>query len=190
MKGAMSTTHPALQEFRSKGEAALAWLTNQLRAMRAGVVSPAMVDHIKVDAYGNPTPLSHLASITTEGARTLRVVVWDQTLVSAVAKVLRESDLGFSIAEDEKGVRATLPELTGELREKLVKQVRATLEEARIRVRQARDDAKEAIVEAQRKKELSEEDKFRLLEALQKEVDRINALLEETAKAKEAEIQA
>ena len=180
--------HPAIRRFREEGQRAHEWLAGELRQLRAGTASPAMLDRIKVEAYGMLTPLSHLASITTEGTRTLRVSVWDTQLVKTVARAIQEADLGFSVVEDERGVRATIPELTSEMREKLVRQVRALLDEARIRVRRARDDAKEAIIAAERAKELSEEEKFRLLEKLQSLVQEINTSLEELAEAKEAAI--
>ncbi|GIW68976.1 MAG: ribosome-recycling factor [Candidatus Parcubacteria bacterium] len=182
--------HDTIRSFQKEGKAAHEWLAAELRQMRAGIATPSMLDHIKVEAYGSAQPLSHLASITTEGPRTLRISVWDQGIVKSAAQALRDADIGFSVVEDEKGIRATLPEMTGELRDKLVKQVGAKLEEARIRVRRARDEAKEKIVKAQREKEISEEEKIRLLEALQKEVDAVNRALEELAKAKEADIRA
>lgn len=162
----------------------------ELSGIRTGRAAPALLDAIRVEAYGTPMPLNQVGSVTIEDARTLRVSAWDHSLVKAVEKAITEANLGVSVSADEKGVRVTFPELTSERREQLMKLTRTKLEEARVSVRRARDECWQDIQKQEKDKLMSEDDKFRTKEKMEDIVKRANQSLEELAEKKEAELNA
>jgi len=160
----------------------------ELSGIRTGRAAPALLDGIRVEAYGTPMPLNQVGGVTIEDARSLRVSAWDQGLVKAVEKAITDANLGVSVSSDEKGVRVTFPELTSERREQLIKLTRAKLEEARVAVRRARDDCWQDIQKQEKEKLMSEDDKFRAKENMEDIVKKANQTLEDMAQKKEAEL--
>lgn len=163
---------------------------NELSAIRTGRAAPALLDSVKVDAYGTLMPINQVASVTVEDARSLRVSPWDIGLAKSIEKAIGDANLGVSVGADEKGVRVSFPELTSDRREQLVKLTRAKLEEARTAVRRARDDTWQAIQKQEKEKRMSEDDKFRAKEQMEKQVQEANKTLEDMAKRKEEELRA
>ncbi len=164
------------------------WLKREYAGVRTGRASPAILDGIKVEAYGSHMPLNQVAGITVEDARTVRVAPWDQSQVRAIEKAIEAAALGVSLATDEKGVRVNFPQLTSERREQLLKLTRAKLEEARVALRHERDRVWNDIQQKEKNDEMSEDDKFRAKEDMQKHIDKGNADLEALASKKEAEL--
>lgn len=163
-------------------------LKNQLASIRTGRASPAIVEEIKVDYYGSKTPIKHAAAITVEDAKTLRIQPWDPSSIPAIEKAIRASSLGVNPVVDKDGVRIILPELTQERRQTLFKLVAEKLEETRIALRLERDKMRKDIQEKEKGNEISEDEKFRAQENLQKIVDEANKRFGEIVSRKEKEI--
>lgn len=162
----------------------------ELGAIRTGRAAPALLDSVKVDAYGSVMPLNQVGNISIEDARSLRITPWDLGLVKSVEKAIGDANLGVSVGSDERGVRVTFPELTSDRREQLIKLTRVKLEEARTAVRRERDDTWQDIQQREKDKEMSEDDKFRAKEEMEKHVQGANKTLEDMAKRKEDELRA
>jgi ribosome recycling factor len=165
-----------------------AWLAKEYAAIRTGRATPSILDHVKVNSYDSMMPINQVASITTEGPRSLRVVPWDTTVNKAIEKAINESDLGLSVAVDEKGVRVTFPELTAERRESLVKLAKQKLEDARISLRKERESVWNDIQEKEKAGIITEDEKFRLKNEMQKLADETNDKLVVLTERKEQEM--
>ena len=130
-----------LAEATEKMEKAVEALQADLRALRTGRASPALVERIKVDYYGTPTPLNQLATISVPEPRLLTIRPWDASILSAIEKVILKSDLGLTPNNDGKIIRLVIPRLNEERRQELVKVVNKRVEEARVAVRNIRLNA-------------------------------------------------
>ncbi len=164
------------------------WLKKEFAGIRTGRASTAVVEKILVEAYGMKMPLNQMANISVHGAQTLRIVPWDTSQMKAVEKALQTSDLGLSISADSQGIRAAFPDLSAERREQLKKVVLQRREEARVSLRKERERVWSDIQEKERAGELTEDDKFRLKEELQKKIDQANKEIGELTETKEKEI--
>jgi ribosome recycling factor len=164
------------------------WLEKEFSGIRTGQATPALLDGVRVEAYGSYLPLNQVGSVGIEDARTLRISPWDQTQVKAVEKAITDADLGLSLVTDSAGVRVIFPELTGERRQQLVKLAKGKLEDARVSVRAIRDEAMKAIDAAEKAGDMSQDDKFTAKEEVQKIVDATNRALEAHFAQKETEI--
>jgi ribosome recycling factor len=162
----------------------------ELSAIRTGRAAPALLDNVKVDSYGTKVPINQVGSVTTEDARTLRVAPWDLQTVHAVEQAIQDADLGVSVSSDDKGVRVTFPELTSERREQLIKLTKTKLEEARVSLRHHREDVWSDIQKQEKESALSEDEKFRAKEDMEKLVKEGNTTLEDMANKKETELNA
>jgi ribosome recycling factor len=162
-------------------------LSRELAAVRTGRASPALLDGVRAEAYGNKSPLIELANISTEDARTLRVIPWDKSLTREIEKAIVTANLGVGVAVDDQGLRVTFPELTSERRTQLTKLAGEKLEEAKVALRSHRTDALKEI-EKLVKEGMQEDVGKRQKEELQKLIDAGTASLEALAKKKEAEI--
>ena len=176
---------PWIEQVKKAGDEAISSLKEELLRLRAGRASGAMVEHLSVDAYGSPTELRQLASITTPDARTIMIQPWDRALAPAIVKTLESASLGMQPNASDEGIRLILPELTQERRAELFKTIGRMSEEARVRVRTARDEAWRAIQEAERKGIITEDDRFMFKEKLQKEVDGAHDRIEDLRRKKE-----
>ena len=164
------------------------WLKEQLSGIRTGRATPALIENISVDAYSTPTPVKQIASVTVEDARTLFIAPWDASLIKAVERAISQANLGISPLVDTRGIRIVFPELTAERRNELLKLAHGKSEEARIRLRQARDETWHDIQEKERAGELSEDEKFRLKEEMEGQANEGNEKLAATLQKKEVEI--
>jgi ribosome recycling factor len=164
------------------------WLKNEFGTIRTGRATPSILDKVAVEAYGNMSPINQVASIAIEGARSLRIVPWDQSQVKAIEKAILVSNLGLSVAVDDKGLRVNFPDLTTETRMQFVKLSKQKLEEARKTLRRHREDCWEDIQAKEKEGGMGEDEKFRLKNEMQKMIDDTNGALEALAVAKEKEI--
>ena len=174
--------------FNSEVQKTIEWLKSELAAIRAGRATPQLVEGVKVDYYGSPTPIAHAASIIVQDAKTIIIQPWDKSMIPAFEKAILNASLGMSPVVDGDKIRLTLPELTGERRVQLAKLVGEKLEESKVSIRKFRAETWEDIQEREKKKEMSEDEKFRLKEELQKKVDEAVAQLEVAAEKKREEI--
>ncbi|MFC1592430.1 ribosome recycling factor [Candidatus Omnitrophota bacterium] len=160
----------------------------EFASVRTGRASPSLVEGIHADYYGTPTMLKQLASITVPDAHLLVIQPWDPSAIPAVEKAILKSSLGVTPSCDGKIIRLPIPPLSKERREELVKLIKKMTEEGKISLRTIRHHAKEAIEKTEKDKVISEDEKFRGLQDLQKVVDKYIAQLEEIAENKEKEI--
>lgn len=165
------------------------WLKKEYQGLRTGRATPTLLDGVQVDSYGARVPLNQVASISVEDARTLRIAPWDISQIKEIEKAITNANLGVGVSSDEKGVRAIFPELTSERRASLIKLAKDKLEDARQSVRAAREDAWNDIQLKEKEGEISEDEKFRHKEDLQKYIDNENKALEEIFTKKQTEIE-
>jgi len=164
------------------------WFRGELSGIHTGRAMPAVLDNVRVDSYGSKMSIAHIANISIEDARTLRVIPWEKDNIRAIEVAINDAELGLSVSVDANGVRVSFPELTGEKRTLLAKTVGKKLEDSRVSIKKEREETWEDIQKKERGGELSEDDKFRLKEELQKLIDEGNNKLGEIAKKKEKEI--
>lgn len=177
-----------LDTFSARMQEVEEWLKKEFAGIRTGAATPALLDAVRVDSYGTHVPLNQVASVGVEDARTIRIAPWDASQITAIEKAITDADLGLSVASDASGVRTIFPELTGERREQLVKFAKQKLEDARVSIRSHRDDVMKQLDKLEKDGEMSEDEKFRHKEAVQKVVDERNAELDALMKDKEAQI--
>lgn len=176
------------KNFTERAKEIVNWLSKEYSVVRTGRATPALLDTIQVESYGARVPLNQVGSVGIEDPRTLRVNAWDKGSISQIESAIRDADLGVSVVVDDAGLRVIFPELTSERREQLLKIAKMKLEEARVSLRGARDEAVKEIDAAQKAGELSEDGKFNAKEELQKLVDTHNAELGKMYELKETEI--
>jgi len=165
-----------------------AWLKEEYSGLRTGRANVAVLDSVKVDSYGSLMPINQVANVAVEDAKTIRIVPWDQSQTKNIEKAIVDSNLGLSVNTDDKGLRVIFPELTSERREQLIKVAKQKLEDARISLRQERDEVWDDIQKQEKDGDISEDDKFRMKDEMQKIVDDTQKVLEEMAQKKETEI--
>jgi ribosome recycling factor len=163
-------------------------LGRDLAGLRTGRASPGLVEHIRVDYYGTPTPLNQLASISIPEVRMLIIQPWDKQVLPAIEKAIRKSELGLNPSSDGNVIRLMIPQLTEERRKELVKVVRKRVEEGRIAIRNIRREALEKLREIQKAKDISEDDEKRAVNQLQELTDRFIEDVNQLGKSKETEI--
>lgn len=164
------------------------WLAKEFSQLHTGRATPSLLDGVSVDSYGSMSPIVHVAAVSIEDPRTLRVSPWDKTQVKAIEKAIISQNLGLSVSVDDAGLRVSFPALTTETRVKLTKIVRDRMEDARVSVRSEREKFLKDIEQKEKDGELSEDEKFRCKEELQKLVDEANSKLEDLTRKKEADI--
>lgn len=165
------------------------WLESELAQIRTGRISPAVLDDVTVDAYGSDTPLEQVAGIKKEGPRTLRINVYDSSQIDAVETALHKEELGASIAKDDEGVRLNFPEMTEDNRRQARERGKEKLEEARVSLRQEREEIWNDIKEKEDEGEISEDEKFRLKEELEERIDEAKQEFAEMFKAKKEQLE-
>jgi ribosome recycling factor len=159
-----------------------------LQKVRTGRANTAMLDGVKVDYYGTPTPVNQVANITVVDARLITVKPWEKNMLAVIDKAIRASDLGINPVADSELVRLPIPPLTQERRRDLAKTVGKQTEEARVAVRSARRDAMDMIKDAEKDKQISEDERKKGEKSIQDLTDKYIAQVEDIAKAKEKEI--
>ena len=181
---------PSLDKARQRMDSALEALRRDFASVRTGKASPALLDSVRVEAYGSKVPLNQVGTVSAPEPRLLTITPWDKGLLKEIDRGLRESDLGLNPSNDGSIIRIPIPALTEERRKEFVKQLHKLAEEARVAVRQARKDANDDIKASQKKEGLSEDDLRREQDKVQKLTDQYIAKVEEILKHKEAEVMA
>lgn len=177
-----------LRETETKMQKALEVVTREFSTIRTGRASPALVDGIRVDYFGAPTPLKQLANILTPDPKLLVIQPWDINALQEIEKALQKSDLGLSPVKDGKVLKVSIPSLSTERRDELTKVAHRMAEEGRVAVRNVRHASKESIEKLFKEKSITEDDKFKNLDALQKLTDKFHGKVDELLKTKEAEL--
>ena len=163
-------------------------LKRELATVRTGRANPALLEHLRVDYYGTPTPLQQLATVMVPEARMLTIQPWDKGSMEAIEKAIQRSDLGLTPSNDGTIIRLVIPQLTEDRRKDMVRIVHKKIEDGRIAIRNVRRDAHEMLRDLQREKEISEDDEKRAQERLQKITDRFVAIADGTGEEKEQEL--
>lgn len=160
----------------------------ELVKIRTGRANTSMLDGIKVDYYGTPTPVNQVATVQVVDARLITVKPWEKNMIAVIDKAIRASDLGINPVADADQVRLPIPPLTQERRKDLAKVVGKQTEEARVAVRAARRDAMDMIKEAEKDKQITEDERKTGEKKVQDLTDKYVAMVDDIAKAKEKEI--
>ncbi len=158
--------------------------------VRTGRAHTGILEHVTVDYYGNPTPISQVANLTLADARTITVQPYEKNMVAAVEKAIREADLGLNPATNGNLIRVPMPPLTEERRRDLIKVVRGEAENARVAVRNVRRDSNEQLKKLLKDKSVSEDEERRAQDEVQKLTDRFIAEIDKALHAKEADLMA
>jgi len=174
----------SFSDFSTKGKEVVEWLRREYTGISTGRATPAILDLVSVESYGSRTAIPHVASVTIEDPRTLRVAPWDKTQLKSIETALRDADLGLSVSVDDMGLRIFFPQLTTERRAQLVKVLKDRLEDARVKVRMLRQETQKGIEVAS----LPEDDAKRAADELQKKVEEYNGHLEDVFTKKEGEV--
>ena len=159
-----------------------------LAKVRTGRASTSMLDGIRVDYYGTPTPVNQVATVTVVDARLISVKPWEKNMIAVIDKAIRASDLGINPVADSDLVRLPIPPLTQERRRDLVKSVKKMMEESKVAVRGSRRDAMDLLKEAEKEKEITEDERKNGEKKVQELTDKYIAMVDDIAKAKEKEI--
>lgn len=177
-----------LNELKSKMEKSREILRKDFSRVRTGRASLTLLDGLRVDYYGVPTPLSQVASLSIPESRLISIQPWDSKVIGEIEKAIQKSDLGLTPLSDGKVVRIPIPPLTEERRKELVKVIKRMEEECKVAMRNLRRDANEQLKTTKKDKKISEDDQFKIQEEVQKLMDKSIEQVEEVVKAKEKEI--
>ena len=165
-------------------------LASQLLRLRTGRANPALLDHVRVDYYGSDVPISQVANVVVEDARTLSITPWERTMIAAIEKAIMKSDLGLTPNTAGATMRINMPPLTEERRRDLVKVVKSEVEQTRVTIRGVRRDANTSIKDAVKAKTLTEDDERRAEADIQKLTDLYISKADDVGAAKEKELMA
>lgn len=182
------TTKEILHSVEEKMKKTIEAVAREFSEVRTGRAHPGLVEGLHIDYYGAPTLLKQLASISVPDAHLITIQPWDISIIPEVEKAILKSSLGVNPSNDGKLIRLAIPPLSQERREDLVKVVHKMAEEGRVSLRTIRRDAKEALEKLEKDKAISEDDKFRSIDELQKLIDKYTAKIDEILKVKEKEI--
>lgn len=177
-----------MEDFGSKIQTVIEWLTGEFAGVRTGQATPTLLDSIKVESYGSLMSINQVASLSIEDARTIRISPWDSTLVKTLETTIRTADLGVSVVADSAGLRVIFPELTGDRRVQLLKLAKSKHEDARVSLRGLRDEAMKQIEKLEKEGGMGEDEKFAKKDGIQKLVDTTNRTLDMLYAKKELEI--
>lgn len=169
-------------------EKALQGLLSELKKVRTGRAQVSMLDAIKVNYYGTPTPLNQVSALSTPDARSFLISPWETSILKEIEQAIVKSDLGMSPMNDGKVIRLKVPELTEDRRKDLVKNIKKICEDARVAVRMVRRDANEIIKKALKDKAISEDDNKRQQDEVQKVTDEYIKKIDVVAADKEKEL--
>ncbi len=171
-------------ELKKVGE----FLGKEYSQLNIGRASPSVLDGVSVEAYGSRVPLKNTASVSIEDPKTLRINPFDKSQIKDIEKAIAAANLGLSVATDDMGIRVIFPQLTTETRQTLVKVLKEKLEEQRITVRRERERIWDDIQAKQKEGKLTEDEKFKAKEELQKIIDEANRNLETSFEKKQKEV--
>jgi len=180
---------PFIENFKPEFEKSLEHLKEEIGAIRTGRASPALIENIIVDVYDSKMPIKQLASISVPEARMIVIEPWDKTILKEVEKAVRKrADISFSASREDNILRLSLPPLTEEDRQKLVKVLDEKLEKSRVAIRGIRDKVRGEIIKKAQNKEFTEDDKYCLLEELDQLADDYSRKIKEMGEEKEKKI--
>ena len=181
-------TQQLLQDAEQRMKKTRQVLERELANIRTGRATPALIEDLRIDYYGTPTPLKQIATVTAPEARLLVIQPWDRGVIPQIERAILQSDLGLSAAADGAVLRLPFPSLTEERRRDLARLVRGKVEEERVALRNVRRDVLEHVRRLHRQKEISEDEERRTQDQLQKLTDRFIGEMDKVGAVKEAEV--
>ncbi len=185
---AIANTKEALAQARTRMEKAVEDFRKELGGVRTGRANVSLLDHIRVDYHGTPMPLNQLGTMSVPEATLIVVTPWDPSVVPMIDKAIRSTDLGLNPTTDGKIIRIPIPALTEDRRKDLVKHIHKVLENHRTAVRNIRRDVKEAVEKLEKEKRISEDDRKRTLDELEKVTHAETKKIEDLSAGKEKEV--
>ncbi len=177
-----------LTQFEEKMTKTLSSLDREYQGIRAGRANPHILDKLKVDYYGTPTPIQQVGNVTVPEARMLCIQPWESSMIKAIEKAILNSDIGINPSNDGKVIRLVFPELTEERRKDLVKDVKKKGENAKVAVRNIRRDANDFLKKAHKANEISEDEQKDYEDKVQKMTDKYVKMVETAIEEKSKEI--
>lgn len=177
-----------IQEAESKMRVSIDHFHLELGKLRTGQASVALLDDLKVDYYGNPTPLNQVATLGTPDSQTLSIQPWETSILKDIEKAIQASDLGLTPNNDGKSIRLTIPPLTNERRQQLVKLVKKYAEECKVAVRNVRKHINDKLKKSEKNHEISEDESHKAVDDIQKITDKFVAEVEKISQAKEKDM--
>jgi len=175
-------------DLEDKMQKTIASLNNEFKKIRTGRANPSILDDIKVDYYGSPTPINQAASISVEEGRTLTIAPWDKSLIAEIEKAIMKSDLGLNPNTSNDLIRLTMPVLTEETRGDYIKQAKSEAENAKIAIRNIRRDANNLAKDSEKNNEISQDEMKKLEAEVQRVTDTFIQSIENELKKKEADL--
>lgn len=182
--------HQAIKESETRMQKSIESFKLAMSKLRTGRAHPSLLDHLRVDYYGNGTPLSQVSNISVADARTLVITPWEKRLIPLIEKAIMTSDLGLNPNTAGEVIRVPLPALTEDRRKDLIKVLKNEAETARVSIRNARRDANNGLKECTKKKEIAEDEERRLTDSVQKLTDKYIAEVDSLLASKEADLMA
>jgi ribosome recycling factor len=176
------------KEMKDQMEKAVTAFRHDLQRIRTGRASLALLEPVRVDYYGNPTPLNQVATLGVPDPKLITITPWDPKLIQDIEKAIFKSELGLNPANDGKVIRIAIPDLTEERRKELVRVVKKTAEEFRVEVRNHRRDAIHRVKEMEKKSEVTEDEDRKAQEKIQKVTNEYITKIDQLVEAKEKEI--
>lgn len=177
-----------VEDAKSGMEKSLGALDAAFKKIRTGRATPSLLDSIKLDYYDKPTPLSQVASISIEDAKTLAIVPWEKGIVQQIEKSIMESDLGLNPATSGDTIRVILPDLTEETRKDFIKKAKAEAENAKVSIRNVRREGNTQLKEFLKEKEISQDEERQGEEQIQQLTDLFVEKIDSTFEAKEKDL--
>ena len=177
-----------LKVYEEKMEKSINAMMDEFASIRAGRANPHVLDKIKVDYYGTPTPIQQVGNISVPEARMIVIQPWEKSLIKAIEKAIQASDLGINPSNDGSVIRLVFPELTEDRRKELAKDVKKKGEAAKVAVRNIRRDANEAFKKQEKNNEISEDDLKEATEQIQKITDKAIEKIDKAVENKTKEI--
>ena len=182
------TSEEILFDAEERMEMAVNVFRDELRGLRTGRATPALVDSLRVEAYGSPTPLKQLAQISTPDPQSILIRPYDQSILKDIDKAIRSSDLGMSPNSDGKMIRLQVPPMSGEQRQKMVTRIKKSAEEAKVSCRNIRRDGNKQFDQAEKNKEMTEDDRDAGKEEMQTLLKKYEEKITEMADKKSKEL--
>jgi ribosome recycling factor len=176
------------QDAKAKMDKAVAGLKGEFSKLRTGRASPSLVEHVKVDYYGTPTPLNQMAQVSVPDPKTLQIASWDQSAIPLIEKAIIAANIGLTPMVDGKLIRLNIPALTEERRKDIAKTVKKIGEDAKVAIRNVRREANEAVKAQEKSKALSEDQSEKMQESIQKVTDAAVAEVDKLVEAKSRDV--
>lgn len=182
------STEEILMDAEERMEKAVAKLKDDLNGIRTGRANPGMVDSVRADVYGSPTPIKQIASVSAPEPQQLVIRPFDPSTIKDIEKGIIASDLGLAPQNDGKVIRLNIPALSGDVRKKMVSRTKELTEETKISIRNVRRDANKSFDQMEKDKEIAEDDRDKLKEEVQELTKKFEGQASDLAKAKETEV--